>query len=164
ADLSKVAPEVLSKEQRTAAAGMIDRDIQRRTDEVNARNRQEWARIKSREQWEKYRDERIERLRRSLGEYPPAGKLNERRPGNGERGGVQDRERGIRAPARTVGTGQPVRAGPAAEVYAGNPARSCPSPRQAAGRIAGHGHDLGAGGLPRAGHRPGRLRRTPLAP
>src|SRR5262245_51109554 len=86
ADLSKVAPEVLSKEQRTAAAGMIDRDIQRRTDEVNTRNRQEWARIKTREQWEKYRDERIERLRRSLGEYPPAGKLNVRVTGvvNGE--------------------------------------------------------------------------------
>src|SRR6266542_120884 len=78
ADLSKIAPEVLDKEQRTEAAGMIDRDIRRRTDEANARNRQEWARIKTREQWEKYRDERIERLRRSLGEYPTAGKLNVR--------------------------------------------------------------------------------------
>jgi cephalosporin-C deacetylase-like acetyl esterase len=77
-DLSKVAPEVLSKEQHSQAAGMIDRDIRRRTDEVNARNREEWYRIKTRQQWEKYRDERIERLRRSLGEYPPAGKLNVR--------------------------------------------------------------------------------------
>src|SRR6266496_3253628 len=78
ADLSKVAPEVLGKEQRGEAAGMIARDIRRRTAEVNARNRAEWYKIKTRQQWEKYRDERIERLRRSLGEYPPAGKLNVR--------------------------------------------------------------------------------------
>src|SRR5262245_25173701 len=78
AELSKVAPEVLSKEQRDEATGMIRRDIQRRTREVNARNREAWSGIKTREQWEKYRDERIERLRRSLGEYPPAGMLNSR--------------------------------------------------------------------------------------
>src|SRR5262245_51822726 len=74
ADLSKVAPEVLAKEQRAEAAGMIGRDIRRRTAEANATNRAEWAKIKTREQWEKYRDDRIERLHRSLGEYPPAGK------------------------------------------------------------------------------------------
>jgi cephalosporin-C deacetylase-like acetyl esterase len=77
--LSKVAPEVLSKEQRTEAAGMIDRDIRRRTDEVNARNREEWRKITTRAQWEKYRDERLTRLRSSLGEYPaPSEKLKVR--------------------------------------------------------------------------------------
>ena len=79
ADLAKLAPEVLSKEQRKEAVGMIERDISRRSAEVNARNREEWAKIKTREQWEKYRDERIEQLRRSLGEYPaPPAKLNVR--------------------------------------------------------------------------------------
>ena len=78
ADLSKVVPEVLGKEQRGEAAGMIEHDIRRRTAMVNTRNREAWYKIKTREQWEKYRDERIERLRRSLGEYPPAGKLNVR--------------------------------------------------------------------------------------
>src|SRR5438045_3718761 len=68
-DLRKVAPEVLGKEQRGEAAWMIARDIRRRTAEVNAHNREEWYKIKTRQQWEKYRDERIERLRRSLGEY-----------------------------------------------------------------------------------------------
>src|SRR5262245_6331618 len=70
-DLAKVVPEVLTKEQRQSAARMIDRDISRRSAEANARNREGWSRITTRQQWEKYRDERIERLRRSLGEYPP---------------------------------------------------------------------------------------------
>jgi dienelactone hydrolase len=70
-DLRKVVPEVLGTEQRRAAAGMIGRHIRRRTTEVNARNREAWYRIKTRAQWEQYRDERIERLRRSLGEFPP---------------------------------------------------------------------------------------------
>jgi hypothetical protein len=76
--LSQVAPEVLSKEQRKDAVGMIDRDIQRRTAAFNAKNRESWNQIKTREQWEKYRDERIARLRRSLGEYPSVGKLKVR--------------------------------------------------------------------------------------
>ena len=70
--LDKLAPEVLTKEQRKDAAGMIERDINRRSSEVNARNREQWARIPTREQWEKYRDERVAVLRRSLGEYPAA--------------------------------------------------------------------------------------------
>src|SRR5437764_277503 len=51
----------------------------------------------------------------------------------------------------------------AAEDDAGNPPRPRPSPRQAAERVAGHGHDLGTGRLSGARHRSGRLRRTPLA-
>src|SRR5208283_2235606 len=70
ADISKVVPEVLSKEHRKEAGGMIERDINRRSAEVNARNREEWAKITTREQWEKYRDERVSALRRSLGDYP----------------------------------------------------------------------------------------------
>ncbi len=78
ADFSKIAPDVLSKEQRTEARGMIDRDIKRRTDDFNAHHRDEWAKIKTREQWEKYRDERIGRLRQSMGVFPQPGKLNSR--------------------------------------------------------------------------------------
>ncbi len=78
ADLSKVAPDVLSKEQRAEARGMIDRDIKRRTDEFNVRHREEWYKIKTREHWEKYRDERIARLRQSMGVFPQPGKLNVR--------------------------------------------------------------------------------------
>jgi hypothetical protein len=78
ADLAKVAPQVLGKEPQAEARGMIDRDIQRRTAEFNAGHRAEWYKVKTREQWEKYRDERIERLRRSLGEWPTPGKPNVR--------------------------------------------------------------------------------------
>jgi dienelactone hydrolase len=78
-DLSKLAPDVLSKEQRREAAGQIDRDIERRTNDANSRNREEWAAIKNKEQWEKYRDDRIDKLRRSLGDFPaPPEKLNVR--------------------------------------------------------------------------------------
>jgi dienelactone hydrolase len=90
ANLGKLAPDVLSKEQRQEAAGMIERDIQRRSAEVNARSRDAWANIKTREQWEKYRDERVERLRRSLGEYPaPPKKLNMRTTGTIEGDGFK---------------------------------------------------------------------------
>lgn len=79
ADLAKLAPDVLTKEERSEAAGMIDREIRRRTAEVNARNREQWSQITSREQWEKFRDERVAALRRSLGDYPaPPAKLNVR--------------------------------------------------------------------------------------
>jgi len=86
ADLGKVVPEVLSKEQRAEAAKMLERDIRRRTAEVNARNREEWNKIKTRAQWEKYRDERIACLRRSLGDFPPPARPNVRVTGvvNGE--------------------------------------------------------------------------------
>ena len=66
--LRGLSPDVLSPEERAEAAGMIRRDIRRRTAEANDRDRREWSMIDSREKWESYRDERIERLRRSLGE------------------------------------------------------------------------------------------------
>lgn len=82
AELSKLDPDVLTKEQRQQAVNMIERDIERRSKEVNARNRAEWGKIKTKEQWEKFRDERIDKLRKSLGKYPalPA-KLNVRTTG-----------------------------------------------------------------------------------
>jgi cephalosporin-C deacetylase-like acetyl esterase len=73
-DLSKIAPDVLTKELRSQARGMIGRDIQRRTAEFNARHREAWYKIQTREQWEKYRDERLGRLRQSLGEWPEPNK------------------------------------------------------------------------------------------
>jgi cephalosporin-C deacetylase-like acetyl esterase len=81
--LSTVAPEVLGEAQRKEAAEMIGRDIRRRTAEVNARNLAAWRKIATREEWEKYRDERLARLRHSLGEYPlPPTKLKVRITGS----------------------------------------------------------------------------------
>lgn len=75
-DLAKTSVEVLTKEQRAEARGMIDRDIQQRTKDFNSQHRETWYKIKTREQWEKYRDERIARLRQSLGEWPTPAKPN----------------------------------------------------------------------------------------
>ncbi|MCE9530689.1 MAG: acetylxylan esterase [Planctomycetes bacterium] len=78
-DLGKLSPDVLSKEQRGDAAGMIERDIGKRFKEANVRNREDWLKITTREQWEKFRDERIAKLRTSLGDFPaPPEKLNVR--------------------------------------------------------------------------------------
>src|SRR5262249_1670015 len=67
---------VLTAEQRTIASGMIARDIQRRINRFNVQHREAWYKIKTREQWEKYRDDRIARLRQSLGEWPTPVKPN----------------------------------------------------------------------------------------
>src|SRR5262249_26586532 len=77
-DLGPAAADVLTKEQRDEARAMIDRDIQRRTAAFNERHRAEWYKIKTRDQWDKYRDERIGRLRASLGDFPRPGKPNVR--------------------------------------------------------------------------------------
>jgi cephalosporin-C deacetylase-like acetyl esterase len=74
-DIAKNIPDVLTKEQQAEARGMIQRYIARETKAVNVRNREDWLKVKTREQWEKYRDDRIAALRRSLGEYPKPGKL-----------------------------------------------------------------------------------------
>src|SRR5580704_8100187 len=66
-ELGKIASNALDDARSKEAAEMIERDIARRRRFVNARNRDDWHKIENREHWEKYRDERIERLRRSLG-------------------------------------------------------------------------------------------------
>lgn len=61
---------------------MVERDIRRRTSAVNARNRVGWSAIQTRDQWEQFRAERIEKLRRSLGTFPtPPARLNVRTTG-----------------------------------------------------------------------------------
>ena len=76
ADLSKAAADVLTKDQKADARGMIDRDIRDRTDAFNKHDREEWYKVATRAQWETYRDERIAKLRESLGEWPTPAKPN----------------------------------------------------------------------------------------
>jgi len=77
-DLAALAGDVLTKEQQAEARGMIHRWVQKHTAEVNVRNRADWLKVQTREQWEKFRDQRIDALRRSLGDYPQPGKVNAR--------------------------------------------------------------------------------------
>ncbi|GIW79153.1 MAG: hypothetical protein KatS3mg105_0960 [Gemmatales bacterium] len=72
--LKKTDTNVLSEAARKQAAGMIDRDLRRRRDRANEQNRRDWYAIKNRQQWEKFRDVRIENLRESLADFPPTPK------------------------------------------------------------------------------------------
>ncbi len=90
AALADLSPAVLAAQQREEAAGAIERDIRRRSAEVNAKNRALWAKIENRQQWEAYRDERITKLRQSLGDYPdPSRQLNVRITGTIDGEGFQ---------------------------------------------------------------------------
>ena len=75
--IAALSPRVLSDTGRAEAASMIERDLRRRRDAANDRNRAEWYAIRNRKQWEAYRDVRLDRLRKSLGSFfPRPAKLN----------------------------------------------------------------------------------------
>lgn len=50
---------------------MVDRDVQRRLQDVTLAERRAWEKVETREDWESFRDKRMEALRNSLGEFPP---------------------------------------------------------------------------------------------
>lgn len=60
---------------RTAAQRMLSDDLRTRRTEANRRDREAWRKLSSREEWEKFRDERIAALGRSLGAEGPRGPL-----------------------------------------------------------------------------------------
>jgi dienelactone hydrolase len=49
----------------------LSRDVRARLQAANLRESRAWQEVKTRADWEKYRDARVEALRRSLGEFPP---------------------------------------------------------------------------------------------
>jgi cephalosporin-C deacetylase-like acetyl esterase len=50
---------------------MLQRYVQRRVEEAVLAERRAWEQVKTREDWERFRDERIGGLRESLGKFPP---------------------------------------------------------------------------------------------
>jgi len=62
---------VLSNEERYEVAGMISRDIERRRLLAIQRENMAWSKVKSRNDWERFRDQRLNALRESLGQFPP---------------------------------------------------------------------------------------------
>ncbi|MFM8470694.1 MAG: alpha/beta hydrolase family protein [Limisphaerales bacterium] len=62
---------VLTTEERAHHALDLRRDAQAAIAEVNRRDREAWAALKSRADWEKFVAPRIAALRKSLGEFPP---------------------------------------------------------------------------------------------
>ena len=63
---------VLSPEERAAHSLDLRRAAQAGIAEVNRRDREAWAALQSRADWEKFAAPRIEALRRSLGTFPSA--------------------------------------------------------------------------------------------
>ena len=76
--LRESSPRVLSDAQRQEAATMVNRDLRRRRDAANRRNRTEWKAIMNRKDWEAYRDVRLRRLRTSLGRLLATGKKSKK--------------------------------------------------------------------------------------
>lgn len=70
-DLRAFDTHVLTLEERTLHSLDLRRDTQARIAEVNRRDRETWAGLKSRADWEKFVAPRREALRRSLGTFPP---------------------------------------------------------------------------------------------
>jgi cephalosporin-C deacetylase-like acetyl esterase len=65
---------VLSNDERQEAARMISRDIERRRLLAIQRENKAWSKVKSREDWERFRDQRLNALRESLGRFPQSPK------------------------------------------------------------------------------------------
>ena len=81
---------VLSNDERQEVAGMISRDIERRRLLAIQRENMAWSKVKSRDDWERFRDQRLGALRESLGHFPPLPKelnieMTGRIEGNGYR-------------------------------------------------------------------------------
>ncbi|MEX0715744.1 MAG: acetylxylan esterase [Planctomycetaceae bacterium] len=71
--ITAIAADVLTAEtdgDREKLAAMLADDQRARRQEANARELAAWRAVKSRADWERFRDERIEKLRSSLGDFP----------------------------------------------------------------------------------------------
>ena len=52
------------------AANLLSRDVRARIREANLHDLEEWRKIQTKEDWEKFRDTRIAALKKSLGTFP----------------------------------------------------------------------------------------------
>ena len=151
--------DVLPPHERTQLEDMLERDLRRRHEAANRRDAAAWAQLTSRDDWERYLAPRLEALRASLGRFPsPPSKLRTWTTGSvdGDRFRIENVLFESRPGVMVT-----------ANLYLPSPRRdrmpailivhSHHNPKDA-GRAAGHGHDVGAAGLPGAGHGPARLR------
>lgn len=65
--MQEIPSDVLTPDLKKSVSSMIDRDLRRRRDHANTQNRAEWTKIKNRKRWEAFTQERLQRLRQSLG-------------------------------------------------------------------------------------------------
>jgi cephalosporin-C deacetylase-like acetyl esterase len=77
--LRELPANVLAEDQRRALVDEIRDDLDNRLQAANDRSSRQWRTIQSRTDWERFRDERLGRLRESLGQFPaPPEKLDVR--------------------------------------------------------------------------------------
>jgi cephalosporin-C deacetylase-like acetyl esterase len=76
ADFKDIDPNVFPKDDPRAKdlPKMVGADAKKRMQEANLRESQAFADVTTKEQWEKYRDVRIQKLKESLGTFPAAPK------------------------------------------------------------------------------------------
>lgn len=76
ADYKDVDPNVFPKDDPRAKdlPKMMSTDARKRMQEANVRESKAFAALKTKDEWEKYRDARIQKLKESLGQWPPAPK------------------------------------------------------------------------------------------
>ncbi|MBW3543513.1 MAG: hypothetical protein KY476_24945, partial [Planctomycetes bacterium] len=73
--IRRIDPDVFPASRREELAAMVRDDLRRRIDAANQRSSEGWRKIANREDWERFRDERLAALEASLGEFPPAAAL-----------------------------------------------------------------------------------------
>src|SRR2546425_290340 len=57
-------------DEAKAAATTLSRDVRARMQAANRRSTEEWKQIKTKEDWEKFREAKLKLLRDSLGQWP----------------------------------------------------------------------------------------------
>ncbi len=72
--LAALEQGVLTADERARAASALDDDCRARLRAANRRDAAAWAKVQSRADWERFRDERTKALRESLGVFPPVPK------------------------------------------------------------------------------------------
>jgi cephalosporin-C deacetylase-like acetyl esterase len=68
--LAAVDSDVFSADERARRASMLSDDADARLREANRRDARQWANVRSKADWEKFRDVRLQALRASLGTFP----------------------------------------------------------------------------------------------
>jgi len=68
--LERISPVVLPEEMRAQAQQMIERKLSSELRAVNKRSTDAWRRIKSRRDWELFRDQKLKLLKNAIGPFP----------------------------------------------------------------------------------------------
>src|SRR5262245_47916341 len=71
AALKQISPQVAAEAEREQLRGMLGRSLRDQIAAANRASSEAWGRIQTREDWERFRAEKLALLRKSLGTLPP---------------------------------------------------------------------------------------------